>query len=329
MSNRAPSDWRPSCPPAMLRRRAELLRKIRRFFAEREVLEVETPLLSHGTVTDPHLSVFSVGGGSDGSSRLFLQTSPEFAMKRLLAAGSGSIYQICKAFRRDESGRFHNPEFTLLEWYRVGFGLDELIEETDALLQILSENIRPLAASEHLSYRESFLRHAGIDPLDAGFADFAGCAASHGLQEAEAICGTDRSIWLDLLFSHLVQPHLGRGRFTFVRDFPAILPSLARFKPDDERLVERVEVFLDGLELGNGFFELCDPLEQEYRFERDIAARIDAGLPVPEKDRRLLDALKAGLPDCAGIALGIDRLLLGLHRLDAIADTLAFPLAKA
>jgi lysyl-tRNA synthetase class 2 len=313
----------------MLRRRAELLRKIRRFFAEREVLEVETPLLSHGTVTDPHLSVFSVGGGSDGSSRLFLQTSPEFAMKRLLAAGSGSIYQICKAFRRDESGRFHNPEFTLLEWYRVGFGLDELIEETDALLQILSENIRPLAASEHLSYRESFLRHAGIDPLDAGFADFAGCAASHGLQEAEAICGTDRSIWLDLLFSHLVQPHLGRGRFTFVRDFPAILPSLARFKPDDERLVERVEVFLDGLELGNGFFELCDPLEQEYRFERDIAARIDAGLPVPEKDRRLLDALKAGLPDCAGIALGIDRLLLGLHRLDAIADTLAFPLAKA
>jgi lysyl-tRNA synthetase class 2 len=313
----------------MLRRRAELLRKIRRFFAEREVLEVETPLLSHGTVTDPHLSVFSVGGGSDGSSRLFLQTSPEFAMKRLLAAGSGSIYQICKAFRRDESGRFHNPEFTLLEWYRVGFGLDELIEETDALLQVLSENIRPLAASEHLSYRESFLRHAGIDPLDAGFADFAGCAASHGLQEAEAICGTDRSIWLDLLFSHLVQPHLGRGRFTFVRDFPAILPSLARFKPDDERLVERVEVFLDGLELGNGFFELSDPLEQECRFDRDIAARIDAGLPVPEKDRRLLDALKAGLPDCAGIALGIDRLLLGLHRLDAIADTLAFPLAKA
>ncbi|MEW6037162.1 MAG: EF-P lysine aminoacylase EpmA [Pseudomonadota bacterium] len=329
MSNRAPSDWRPSCPPAMLRRRAELLQKIRRFFAEKEVLEVETPLLSHGTVTDPHLSVFATCYGGGASRQLFLQTSPEFAMKRLLAAGSGSIYQVCKAFRNDEAGRFHNPEFTLLEWYRVGFGLEELIEETGALLRALSEGVRPLAPPEHLSYREAFLAHAGIDPLEAGFGDFAGCAARHGLQEAAAICGTDRSIWLDLLFSHLVQPHLARDRFTFVRDFPAILPSLARFKPDDERLVERVEVFLDGMELGNGFFELNDPLEQERRFDRDIATRIDAGLPAPEKDRRLLDALKAGLPDCAGIALGVDRLLLGLHRLETIADVLAFPLARA
>lgn len=313
----------------MLRRRAELLRKIRQFFAEREVLEVETPLLSHGTVTDPHLSVFSTAYGGDPSQRLYLQTSPEFAMKRLLAAGTGSIYQICKAFRNEEYGRFHNPEFTLLEWYRVGFGLDELIEETDALLRMVSQATRNLAPSEHTSYRGAFLTHAGLDPLDAGLEDFADCASRHGLQEAAEIGGADRAIWLDLLFSHLVQPRLGRNRFTFVRDFPAILPSLARFKSNDERLVERVEVFLDGMELGNGFFELNDPLEQERRFDRDIAARLDAGRPVPEKDGRLLEALQAGLPDCAGIAIGVDRLLLGLNRLEAIAETLAFPLATA
>lgn len=309
----------------MLRRRAELLRKIREFFAEREVLEVETPLFSHGTVTDPHLSAFSSCYGGNPEHPLYLQTSPEFAMKRLLAAGSGSIYQICKAFRNEEHGRYHNPEFTLLEWYRAGFGLDELIGETDALLGSLSEGIRPLTPSEQLDYRSAFLAHTGLDPLEASTEEFAGCAYRHGLPEAAEICGSDRPTWLDFLFSHRVQPHLGRDRFTFVRDFPAILPSLARLKPGDERLVERVEVFLDGMELGNGFFELADPQEQERRFDRDITARTAAGLPVPAKDFRLLDALEAGLPDCAGIAIGVDRLLLALHRQDSIAQTLAFP----
>lgn len=325
-------EWRPSCSVAALRKRAELLAQIRRFFAARSVLEVETPLLCRAGVTDPNLHPFTAllhrPGAAEGE-RLYLQTSPEFAMKRLLAAGSGSIYQICKAFRNEESGRYHNPEFTLLEWYRVGFDLPQLIDEVDALLrEICGEDLR-LEASERHSYRELFYEHVGADPVSASFKKLAECSKLQDLPEAEALCGDDRALWLDLLFSHLVQPRLGRGRIAFVYDFPACLPSLARKKPGDPLVVERVEVFLEGLELGNGFHELADAVDQEERFDRDLAVRRAGGLAVPTKDQRLLAALKSGLPDCSGIALGLDRLLMIMMRADSIDDVLAFPTARA
>ncbi len=326
------AEWRPSCSLAALKKRAALLAEIRRFFAARGVLEVETPLLCQAGVTDPNLRSFTTllhrPGAAEGE-RLYLQTSPEFAMKRLLAAGSGSIYQICKAFRNEESGRYHNPEFTLLEWYRVGFDLVQLIDEIDELLrEICAEDLR-LEASERRSYRELFCEHIGADPLSASFKKLAECSKLQGLPEAEALCGDDRPLWLDLLFSHLVQPRLGRGRITFVYDFPACLPSLARKKPDDPLVVERVEIFLEGLELGNGFHELADAVDQEERFDRDLAVRRASGLPVPPKDQRFLAALGSGLPDCSGIALGLDRLLMILMRAEAIDDVLAFPTARA
>ncbi|MGX2030206.1 EF-P lysine aminoacylase EpmA [Methylocaldum gracile] len=326
------ADWRPSCSLTALKKRAALLATIRQFFSARNVLEVETPLLCRAGVTDPNLNPFTTVLRQPGSSegeQLYLQTSPEFAMKRLLAAGSGSIYQICKAFRNEESGRHHNPEFTLLEWYRVGFDLAELIDEIDALLAEICRDHLILAASERFSYRELFREHVGVDPLSASFEELAERSRVRGLPEAEALCGRDRSLWLDLLFSHLVQPRLGRGRITFVYDFPAFLPSLARKKPDDPLVVERVEIFLEGLELGNGFHELADAVEQEERFDRDLVIREENGLPLPAKDERLLAALRSGLPDCSGIALGLDRLLMIRMRAESIGDVLAFPTAQA
>ncbi|BBA33218.1 uncharacterized protein YjeA [Methylocaldum marinum] len=317
---------------AALQKRAVMLASIRRFFAARHVLEVETPLLCRAGVTDPNLHPFKTvlrKPGAAAGDPLYLQTSPEFAMKRLLAAGSGSIYQICKAFRNEESGRHHNPEFTLLEWYRVGFDLDRLIDEIDALLREICRDDLILEASERLSYRELFREHVGADPLSGSFEELAECSGTRGLPEAEALCGEDRSFWLDLLFSHLVQPRLGRGRIAFVRDFPAFLPSLARKKSDDPRVVERVEIFLEGLELGNGFHELTDAVEQEERFDRDLAVRKANGQSLPAKDERMLAALKNGLPDCSGIALGLDRLLMIMMQAESIADVLTFPTARA
>jgi lysyl-tRNA synthetase class 2 len=308
-----------------------MLASIRRFFAERGVLEVETPLLRHAAGTDPNLQPFATEfrlPGLAAGAPLHLQTSPEFAMKRLLAAGSGSIYQICKAFRNEESGRFHNPEFTLLEWYRVGFSLDGLMDEIDALLQLLCASLG-LGASERIAYAGLFQKHLGLDPLSSSLAAFAECASQHGLPEAAMLCGEARPLWLDLLFSHFIQPHLGLGRLSLVHGYPACLPSLARAKPGAPAVVERVEVFLQGVELGNGYHELADAAEQARRFEADLAARRALGLPPLPIDHTLLAALEAGLPDCSGMALGLDRLLMLVLGADGIAEVLAFPVARA
>jgi len=318
--------WQPSASFSLLRRRACLLTEIRDFFAQRGVLEVETPLLSLGIGTDPHLAFFTVPT-DEGAAPRYLQTSPEFAMKRLLAAGSGDIYQICKAFRQGEAGRWHNPEFTLLEWYRVGFDLNALIDEVEALLQRLLD--LPLSPARRLDYCEIFLEFTGLDALIFDVEAYRACAVSHGLPEAADWCGEDAGLWLDLLFSHLVQPHLGQETVCFVQHFPAILSSLARFAPHDPRLVERVEVFWRGVELGNGYHELADADEQMARFARDNARRAVLGLPQVEIDTRLITALAAGLPDCSGIALGIDRLLMLMTRASHIDAVLAFPFSRA
>ena len=324
--------WQPTCPLSALQARADMLAKIRDFFAGRRVLEVETPLLCHAAGTDPNLQPFTAEFRLAGQSRgtpLYLQTSPEFAMKRLLAAGSGSIYQICKAFRNEEAGRYHNPEFTILEWYRVGFSLEDLMDEVDALLARLFVGLRDVRPAERHAYRELFARHTGCDPVTASPAQFAACACRHGLDEAETLCGEDRNTWLDLLFSHIIQPHLGLGRPCFIHGYPACLPSLARAKPDEPDMVERVEVFMDGMELGNGYRELADAAEQEGRFDADLTVRQGLGLPLPPKDRRLLAALDSGLPDCSGIALGLDRLLMLASGASSIAQTLAFTVDRA
>lgn len=317
--------WRPAAELQQLRRRAQLLNTIREFFAARQVLEVETPLLCRATGSDPQLDFFSSRfNNPPHDETLYLQTSPEFAMKRLLAAGSGSIYQICKAFRNGEAGRWHNPEFTILEWYRVDFTLPELMQEVADLLQSV---LGPLEVFS-IAYRQLFQQTTGLDPLHFNLEDFRRYADARNLPEAQAICGESHSIWLDFLFSHCVEPAMAKQRIYLVHGYPAIQSSLARINPDDPRIAERFEVFVNGAELGNGFHELCDAAEQEARFDREIAYRREHGLPAVEKDQRLLAALAAGLPDCSGIAIGLDRLLMLASGCDSIEQVLAFPFRR-
>jgi len=324
------TDWQPSCGIKQLRLRAQLLTFIRQFFADRAVLEVETPLLCHTTGTDPLLDFFATDYRFlPQPETLFLQTSPEFAMKRLLAAGSGSIYQICKAFRNGESGRFHNPEFTMLEWYRVGFDLQQLMDEVAELITEILEPRFPKKRIEKISYSDLFTRMTGLNPLIFSLADYQAYARAQGFPEACELCGDDHAVWLDFIFSHKIQPDLGRESVCLVYGYPALLSSLARTNLENPALTDRFEVFVQGIELGNGFFELADSREQEQRFEQEQIERKAKGLAGVKKDQYLLAALKAGLPDCSGVAVGLDRLLMLLDESQAIDDILAFPVAKA
>lgn len=319
--------WQPSASLENLRRRAAILAAVRRFFAERQVLEVETPVLIGASAADPNLHSFSLayeGPGAPPARRLWLQTSPEFAMKRLLAAGSGCIYQICRAFRTDERGRLHNPEFTMVEWYRLGFDHYQLMDEvTELVAAVLGP--RTVRA---LSYRTAFQRYVGIDPFDASVDELKACAAHHGIP-LPGLTDADRDGWLDLLFSELISPELGQGDFTYICDFPASQAALARLRlVDGVEVAERFELFIDGMEIANGYHELTDPAEQRQRFEQERAYRQATGQPESTVDERLLAALAAGLPDCAGVALGFDRfvmLAVGANRID---EVLAFPIER-
>ncbi|NOT86476.1 MAG: EF-P lysine aminoacylase GenX [Methylococcaceae bacterium] len=317
--------WRPTCDFAALQLRAKLLAATREFFAFRSVLEVETPLLAPTTGTDPQLAFFETHYDCGLEQRtLYLQTSPEFAMKRLLAAGSGSIYQIGKAFRNGEVGRFHNPEFTLLEWYRVGFDLPQLMVEVAQLFDCWFAPYRPLLPTQTISYSEVFKRHTGLDALCFDFETYAAYAVAQQLADAVRLCGHEHSVWLDFLFSHQVQPHLGSKHLEMVYAYPACQASLARLNPQDARVAERVELFLQGVELGNGFFELTDAQEQEQRFENEQQLRQQKNLPSATKDLKFLAALQSGLPSCAGIAIGLDRVLMLLSENKSIDDVLSF-----
>ena len=317
--------WQPAASLEMLRTRAGLLAGIRRFFAELGVLEVETPVCSRSGTTDPAIESLCTrytGPGAVGGLRLYLQTSPEFPMKRLLAAGSGPIYQICRVFRDGELGRRHNPEFTLLEWYRPGFDHLALMEEVTALVGSLLPGAR---AEQRLSYREAFEGFLHIDPHTATLEALRHCAREQGLVGVEDLELEGRDGWFDLLLSHLIEPHLGRGRLTYLYDYPASQAALSRIRPGDPPLAERFELYLEGMEIANGFHELSDPGEQRERFEADNATRKARGQSGVEMDRQLLGALEAGLPDCAGVALGIDRLLMVLTGQTDIRQVLAFP----
>jgi len=278
---------------------------------------VETPVLDRYGNPELHLHSFRAGPDGGGEQPYYLQTSPEFAMKRLLAAGSGAIYQIVRVFRAGETGRRHQPEFTLLEWYRPGFDHHALMDEVAALLQALE-----LGEAGRSAYAEVFHAHTGLDPHGADTGELAEAARALGLAGEER----DRSLLLDFLFSRQVAPALGRERPCLVYDFPACQAALARVHPGPPPLAERFELFIDGMEIANGYNELQDVSEQESRFEADNRGRRARRRPEVPADPRLLAALAAGLPACAGVAVGLDRLLMAVSGADAIDDVLAFPL---
>jgi lysyl-tRNA synthetase class 2 len=248
-------------------------------------------------------------------------------MKRLLASGSGSIYQICKAFRNGEAGRFHNPEFTILEWYRVGFDLTHLMDEVEALFNDLFDN--QLGTPQRIAYSTVFAHHTGLDALTFSHQAYCDFAKRENLHDAITLCGESHALWLDFLFSFCVQPHLGKNALCLIYDYPACQSSLARLNVTNPLLTERVEVFINGVELGNGFYELTHAAEQNARFDAEIAMRKNEHLPLAIKDTRLISALEAGLPDCAGIAIGLDRLLMMLEKSAAISDVLSFDVTRA
>ena len=307
-------DWQPSARLSTIHARARLYREIRFFFTARKCLEVDTPLLSAATNTDPQIASMLTG---NPGSRLYLQSSPEFAMKRLLAAGSGSIYQICHAFREGESGRRHSQEFTLLEWYRVGFDYLQLMDEMEQLIDHLSESRNRFS---RISYQELFMRYTNIDINSINEEELR-------QQCRQQIPGTsveqlDFDQCLDLLISLAIQPVM-QG-YVFVYDYPVSQASLARVNRQNGKVAERFELFYNGLELANGFSELTDANTQRQRFEADNQKRQQNGLPVYPLDENLLAALASGLPECAGVALGLDRLLMVLENIDAIDQVLSF-----
>ncbi|MEZ5489788.1 MAG: EF-P lysine aminoacylase EpmA [Gammaproteobacteria bacterium] len=304
---------------AGLQLRAGVLAEIREFFRQRQVLEVETPLLCPTTATDPHLDSISVAGVSNRDRRNFyLQTSPEFAMKKLLAGGSGCIYQVCKAFRRDERSRRHNPEFTMLEWYRLGLDDHQLMDEVEQLVTSLTG--RP--APERISYRQLFLRQLGLDPHHCSDAELENLARQRLDFNAS---GYSRDDFLQLLLAEVIEPAMTGD--CFVYDFPASMAALARVTPDPHGtpIARRFELFMGGMELANGYWELTDAAEQRRRFQADLAQRRQLQREEVPVDGELLSALESGLPDCAGVALGLDRLLMVVAGVGAIDEVLSWP----
>lgn len=321
MNPNGTDDWRPAASRHALEARATLLADMRGFFATHGVLEVETPILSRAGNTDPNITSLCV----EETPGRYLRTSPEYPLKRLLAAMRRDVYELGRVFRAGESGPWHNPEFTLLEWYRVGWNHLDLAAEVIDLLRHCGRGRFDAWPCETVTYRELFVRHAGIDPAQADESDCAALAAERGISAGPM----DLRDWLDLLLSHVVQPALDGPRITIVCDFPVDQAALARIRADAEPVAERFEIYLGAVELANGYHELGDAAEQRRRFEKDNrqrAARGDTTLPL---DQALLAALEHGLPDCAGVALGVDRLLMVLLGLRHIDTVLAFPSDRA
>ena len=324
--------WQPSADIEQLQQRARVVSQIREFFAARDVLEVDTPVMSHYGVSDPHIDSIALAYAAHGdlsdrpmTQPMYLMSSPEYAMKRLLAAGSGDIYQMAKAFRNGEVGRRHNAEFTLLEWYRLDFDLRQLMQEVAELVDTV---LTSSALEWHFwSYRQAFETILSINPFTASDADIQAKALAHVDIQMDACA--PRDTWLDLLMSHCIEPQLPSACFIF--DYPASQAALARLCTDElgQQVARRFEVYVNGIELANGYHELRDAHEQERRFTLDNATRLTMGKTPMAADVRLLQALQAGLPECAGVALGIERLLMLACGETDIAKVIAFnhPLA--
>lgn len=321
------TNWRPSATIQALQQRAKILQQIRQFFFQRNILEVDTPALSHASVTDLNLRAFStqfIDPSSPLPRTLYLQTSPEFAMKRLLSAGSGSIFQLSKAFRNEEAGKIHNPEFTMLEWYRVDFDHFALMDEIDQLVMPILNTQK----AHRLTYQHAFIQTLDCDPLEADLAELCQLCCRLGYADI-ALKENDKDVLLNLLFSQKVEPAVSREQPCFVYNFPASQAALARISRTDSRVAERFELYYRGVELANGFHELSDVNEQRSRFALDNQKRSESGLPEIAHDPYFLAALDNGLPDCAGVALGVDRLVMLACGYQHISQVLAFSYANA
>ena len=321
--------WQPTADIDALQLRARLNAALRAFFAERGVLEVETPVLSRGGNTEPNIAPFSLefSGRTDGAPRTrWLRTSPEYALKRLLAAGVGDCYELGRVFRDGEAGGRHNPEFTMLEWYRVGWDHARLAGETAELVRAALALVGRDARLEHIAYRELYRSRLGLDPF---VATEEALRAALGEVEVDPR-GLVRDDWLDLLMTHRLQPGFDPGVMLAVHDWPATQCALARLRRGDDGIAvaERFELYLGPVELANGYHELTDAAEQRARFERDLAVRGGRGALRPPLDEAFLAALAQGLPACAGVALGVDRLLMAMTGTERIADVLAFDFGR-
>lgn len=323
--------WQSTLTWKNAQRRAEILQQIRQFFAERNVCEVETPSLSQGTVTDVYLNALSckydflADSPVGHSTELFLQTSPEFHMKRLLASGYGCIFQIAKAFRHEESGNYHNPEFTMLEWYRIGFNQFELMSEVAELLQVVIGGDKAIFSS----YQDIFIETISVDPLVATFDELVEVLNKYNKAADWLIKMNDADLLLQFIFTEIIEPTIGVNEPQFIYDFPIAQASLAKRSTDDPRVAQRFECYFKGIELVNGFNELTDATEQVARFEQDNAKRKDQGLPVKPVDANFIAALTHGLPQCSGVALGIDRLVMLALDIKNISEVQSFSLERA
>jgi lysyl-tRNA synthetase class 2 len=310
-----------------LRLRAQLYALIRRFFADRNVLEVETPILSAAGNTEPNIESFTThfsGHVDAGARERWLRTSPEFPLKRLLAAGIGDCYELGRVFRNGEAGGRHNPEFTMLEWYRVGWDHRRLMGETIELVEAALALVGQRAEVVIVPYRQLFMDVLGVDPVTDALDRLQAPLCEFGISAD----GLTRDDWLDLLITHRLQPLFPRDRITIIHDYPATQCALARIRAGEPPLAERFELYLGPHELANGYHELNDAVEQRARFVRDNLVRRERGARQVALDESLLETLDA-LPDCAGVAMGVERLLMCLAGTDAIADVLAFPFDQA
>ena len=330
-------DYLPTADLATLQLRARLLAAVRRFFDDRGYFEVDTPLLSRDRVVDPHLEPFEFDGSA---GPLYLQTSPEFAMKRLLVAGARAIYQVSHVFRAGELGRRHNPEFTMVEWYRTGdTHIDQMqvVEDLVAAVFRAAGEVRGLAAVprdtpvpfSRTTYRQAFRRHTGCDVVLMQPHELAALAHERGVPIPASLEPADRDGLLNLLLAELVEPHLGKERPEFVHDYPASQAALALIRPEDPPVAERFELYIDGIELGNGYHELTDPAELSRRIAVESERRAAAGLAPLPVSNRLLAAMEAGLPPCSGVALGFDRLVMLAARKSSVAEVLPFDFQRA
>jgi len=315
------TDWRPTSGPEAANRRAGMLRRLRAYFDNESVLEVDTPALSSTAVSDIHIESLTVSSCLT-TSPLFLHTSPEFCMKRLLASGYPDIYSICRVFRDAELGRVHQPEFTMVEWYRLDFSLDEIIADTLAAIAIALDDSTLLDRAVSIEYRNVFVASCGVDPAKASISDLADAAGADA--DLRRKLGDERDDWLDLLMTTRVAPSFAADKITVVKHYPASQAALARLCPDDSSVADRFEVFVGAVELANGYVELTDARMQANRIADDQASRTRREIPIRPHDKNLIAALESGLPACAGVAMGLERLQMTHDKTNDIHDVIPF-----
>ena len=325
------TEWQPTASLEILKTKARLLNKLRAFFAEKDILEVQTPVLSQSGNTEPTIESFIIQEHENSNHIIqpsFLNTSPEFAMKRLVAAGYGSIYQVSPAFRQDEQGHKHNPEFTLVEWYRVDFDHHALMGEVNSFIRYVADGFLNLGRTEFFSYQDAMIKFAEVDPFNATIEDLKNAVSKAGI-DAIGMDDVHKDVWLNLLMSQVVEKNLPLNCPVFIYDYPATQAALARIRKGSPDIAERFELYVNGMELANGFHELNDANEQAERFHKDQDVRKKSGQQGIPADYHLIEALKYGLPDCAGVAIGFDRLLMVLTGAKHINEVLTFPFDRA